>query len=211
MSTPIPSYADGITAITDLSAVCLNNSKTYICFDGDPGEGAEQKRFTNQNGNLIGSVTHNAAEEGTLNLQLTLSTDPLPRPGYVILFRSKYYVVGKVSPKFVQNGEVKFSVAVLVVANPIISTLLSTVGQLKEVNWTEDAAITAINCAAVNAAAGSLTWAMSGAPAGVSINAGTGAITGTPTEAGVFNITVTVTDTDGKVGVGYITADVAAA
>lgn len=208
MPTPIPNYIDGLTAITDLAAVCLNNGKTYICFDGDPGEAAEQKKITNQNGNLLGSVTNVAPEEGTLNLQLSLVSDPLPRPGFIFLFRGKYYVCGKVSPKFVQNGEVKFSVAILVVANPIISTLLTTDGQLKTVSWTSGGAITQIDCDAVNAAVGSQVWAATGLPASVTINASTGIITGTPSTPGTYNITVTCTDADGKVGVGYIKATV---
>lgn len=209
MPTPIPSYADGLTAITDLAAVCLNNGKTYICFDGDPSESAEQKKFVNQNGNLLGSVTNVGPEEGTLNLQLALVSDPLPRPGFIFSFRGKYYVAGKVSPKYVQNGEVKFSVGVLICANPVISTLLSTDGQLKTVALSNGAPMTQIDCEAVNAAAGSQTWAATNLPTGVTINVSTGIISGTPSVTGTFNITVTCTDADGKVGVGYIKATVA--
>ena len=45
--------------------------------------------------------------------------------------------------------------------------------------------------------AGQYTWAASGLPAGMSINAATGTIGGTPTQAGTFDVTVTATDIAG--------------
>jgi alpha-tubulin suppressor-like RCC1 family protein len=45
---------------------------------------------------------------------------------------------------------------------------------------------------------GPYTWAASGLPAGLGINAGTGAITGVPSTAGSFTVTVTVTDAYGS-------------
>ncbi|MEU9385886.1 M4 family metallopeptidase [Streptomyces sp. NPDC048279] len=47
---------------------------------------------------------------------------------------------------------------------------------------------------------GSLTYAASGLPTGLSINSSTGAITGTPTTAGTYSTTVTVTDSTGATG-----------
>ncbi|GHC49003.1 M4 family metallopeptidase [Streptomyces cinnamoneus] len=47
---------------------------------------------------------------------------------------------------------------------------------------------------------GSLTYAATGLPAGLSINASTGLITGTPTATGTSNVTVTVKDSGGKTG-----------
>jgi hypothetical protein len=54
--------------------------------------------------------------------------------------------------------------------------------------------------AQVNATGGTLpyTWSMTGAPAGLSINASTGLISGTPTATGTFYINVTVRDLAGQ-------------
>lgn len=212
-ASPIPNYADGLSAITDLSAVCLNNDITYICHDGDPGESADQKKQTNQNGNLLGSVTNTAPEEGNLALQLTNATDALPRPGYIIKFHDKYYVVGKVSPKYVQNDNVKFAVAVLLVMNPIVENLLTVDGQLTTKAWTISVAITAINCTTLNGAAGTYAWSLAAGttavPTGIAIGAATGIITGTPTVAGSYNFKVVATDPNGKTGFGVIVATVA--
>ncbi|MET8100927.1 M4 family metallopeptidase [Streptomyces sp. NPDC005236] len=52
---------------------------------------------------------------------------------------------------------------------------------------------------------GSLTYAASGLPTGLSISSSTGAITGTPTTAGTYSTTVTVTDSTGATGTATFT------
>ncbi|MFD3589416.1 M4 family metallopeptidase [Streptomyces sp. NPDC058683] len=52
---------------------------------------------------------------------------------------------------------------------------------------------------------GSLTYAASGLPTGLSISSSTGAITGTPTTAGTYSTTVTVTDSTGATGTASFT------
>ncbi|WP_406445110.1 M4 family metallopeptidase [Streptomyces sp. NBC_00631] len=52
---------------------------------------------------------------------------------------------------------------------------------------------------------GSLTYAATGLPTGLSINSSTGAITGTPTTAGTYSTTVTVTDSTGATGTASFT------
>ncbi|MEU9288109.1 M4 family metallopeptidase [Streptomyces sp. NPDC048275] len=52
---------------------------------------------------------------------------------------------------------------------------------------------------------GSLTYAATGLPTGLSINGSTGAITGTPTTAGTYSTTVTVTDSTGASGTASFT------
>ncbi|MET8409493.1 M4 family metallopeptidase [Streptomyces sp. NPDC005195] len=52
---------------------------------------------------------------------------------------------------------------------------------------------------------GSLSYAATGLPTGLSINGSTGAITGTPTTAGTYSTTVTVTDSTGATGTASFT------
>lgn len=137
MSQPNPGYLDGLQAITALSVYCYNNLATYMCYDGDPGEEATVKEFMNSDTSPIGSDTRTGFRKGTLNLQYDLATDEAPlatkemRPGFIVLFRGRYYVVGAVKPKVVKNDVIKFSVAVLELQNPFLSALLSTRGQQK--------------------------------------------------------------------------------
>jgi hypothetical protein len=58
---------------------------------------------------------------------------------------------------------------------------------------------------------GSLSYAATGLPAGLSISSSTGAITGTPTTAGTSSTTVTVTDSTGATGTASFTWTVNAA
>jgi Zn-dependent metalloprotease len=52
---------------------------------------------------------------------------------------------------------------------------------------------------------GSLSYAATGLPTGLSINSSTGAITGTPTTTGTYSTTVTVTDSTGATGTASFT------
>ncbi|MEU5885558.1 M4 family metallopeptidase [Streptomyces sp. NPDC047461] len=52
---------------------------------------------------------------------------------------------------------------------------------------------------------GSLTYAATGLPAGLSISGSTGAVSGTPTTAGTYSTTVTVTDSTGATGTASFT------
>ncbi|MFD9461793.1 M4 family metallopeptidase [Streptomyces sp. NPDC060027] len=52
---------------------------------------------------------------------------------------------------------------------------------------------------------GSLTYAASGLPTGLSISGSTGAVSGTPTTAGTYSTTVTVTDSTGATGTASFT------
>jgi hypothetical protein len=66
---------------------------------------------------------------------------------------------------------------------------------------TAGTAIATLQMAASSSKGDSITtWAASGLPAGLSINASTGAITGTPTTAGNYAVTVTATDSGGTKG-----------
>ena len=210
MPTP-PSYQDGLTALTNLTALCLNTGATYICFDGTPGEAANTKKFTDQAGQPLGSDTRVSFIEGALNLQLKLATDPMPRPGYIFSFNGGYYVAGKMGPKFQSNTEVKFSVAVIAAVNPILPDLLSAAGQIQTATCVHAIAYAGVGSTglAVKNSTGAITYAATGLPAGMAINSDTGAITGTPTTAGTYNLAVTATDgTTGLVGVGFLTLTV---
>lgn len=207
MPQPNPSYTDGLQAIVDLSVYCYNNAATYMCFDGDPSINANQTEFADSDKGPLGSFTNASFRKGTLNLQYNLATDELPgatnlmQPGYIISFRSRYYVVGTPSEKVVKNDVIKFSVAVLELQNPFISSLLSTLGQQKRANINANANTT-VNCVATGGRTGATlsysveTYAPPGsaAPSGVTINANTGIMT-VNVVASTPDIRVIVTDT----------------
>lgn len=205
MPAPIvPAYQDGLTALGQLTATCLNTGVVYICHDAAPTEEGVQKLITNQAGNLIGSDTRVGAKKDSLNLQLALATDALPRPSYIFLNDGNYFVAGTIGAKKTSGMEIKFSVAVVGAVNPIISTLLSSLGQYKTLACTHAVPIASFPNTAVNVT-GAVTWAATGLPAGLAINAATGAITGTVTDAGTSTVTVTATDgTTGLVGFGTL-------
>lgn len=210
MSQPNPNYQDGLQAVTLLSVYCYNNTATYMCYDGNPAEDATVKEFTDSDMQPLGSNTQTGFRKGTLNLQYDLATDEanstsatakIMRPGFIVSFRSRYYVVGQVSPAIKKNDVIKFSVAVVELQNPFISGLLSVLGQQKTANINANANTT-VNCVAVAArTGGTLTYSAetfatpgSAAPSGVTINANTGIMT-VNIVAGSVDVRVIATDT----------------
>ena len=67
-------------------------------------------------------------------------------------------------------------------------------------DWTISSAYPATTVTAANGTAPPYTWAASGLPTGMSINASSGVIAGTPSVSGNFSVTVTVTDAAGATG-----------
>lgn len=206
MSQPNPSYSDGLQAVTALSVFCYNNGATYITYDGDPGEDATVKQFTDSNMEPLGSDTRTGFRSGTLNLQYTLASDELPgatnlmRPGFIMSFRNRYYVAGAVKPKVVKNDVIKFSVTVLELQNPFVGNLLTTLGQQKVASINANANTT-VNCVATGARTNAVvtytveTYATPGSspPAGISINVNTGLLTANVV-AGAYDVRVVVAD-----------------
>ncbi len=135
MAYPNPSYADGLNAVIALSVLCYNNGVTYMTYDGDPSAGGLLTDLTNSDKQEIGSVTYQGPRKGTLNLQYKLATDESPAsanqflPAYILSFRGRYYVAGKVGPKVTKNDVIRFSVEVTELQNPFIANLLTTLGQ----------------------------------------------------------------------------------
>ncbi len=81
----------------------------------------------------------------------------------------------------------------LVIAQPVEIS-----GPASLVNWTVNRDYPNTQVTATNGVA-PFTWAASGLPPGMSINAGTGVITGTPSATGSYTIVVTVSDSAGGV------------
>jgi hypothetical protein len=206
MAYPQNKYVDGLSQVIALSAYCYNNGKTYLCYDGDPSATASKVDATDSDKRRIGSVVNQTGREGTLNLQYTLATDELPtsanllKPGFIVSFRSRFYVLGEPKVKIIKNEAIKFSVSVTELVNPFIPSLLSTLGQQLAVAASVSHTI---SCVASGTRTGAVvaysveSFATPGAaaPTGVSINATTGLLTFAAVTAGVQDVRVIASDT----------------
>lgn len=207
---PNPSYQDGLTQVVELSVYCYNNAATYITYNGDPSEGAQVFEARNSNNQLIGSTTFIDGRKGSINCQYTLTADELPnatnmlRPGYIVGFRNRFYVVGPMKTPIVKNEIIKFSFEVSELQNPFISGLLTLLGQQKsQVQASAGLPIT-VDCSADGTRSGatvgytieSFSPEGAAAPAGITVNASTGIVTVANTvTAGTYDVRVIVSDT----------------
>ncbi|MFA5262356.1 MAG: Ig domain-containing protein [Opitutaceae bacterium] len=201
-----PSYVDNQSLCPSFDISCLNLKvasvpRAYTYVDDDLGFGAVHSESSTPDGEHSGSSTHVAANEGNLTIQLDAYNDPIPLPTYIMTIRNLYYVIsGKVGNKREKAKVVRVTLPLKKCVAPVLANLLSEKGQYIEVSTVANAAMTAINAAAVNTRAGAtVVYSAESLPTGVTISSSTGSITGTPTAAGVSNIKVTCTDTlDGK-------------
>jgi hypothetical protein len=197
-----PGYIDGRSSVPDYIVKCHNlqlNSapRRYMYVDDDIGIGATANKSQDPSGRHIGSNTVSGAEEGPLAVALMQYDDPVPKPGYVMELRGKYYVVSdKVGAKREKGKTVRVTLPCLEIVNPLMLGLLSETGQYVEKTATAASAMTSISAAAVNTrASATVTYAATGLPSAVTCNASTGVISGTPATAGVYEIEVVCTDT----------------
>ena len=206
MAYPKTAYVDGLSQAIAVSAYCYNNGQTYITYDGDPSATSSKTDATDSDKRRIGSVVLNTGREGTLNLQYTLQKDELPnsanllRPGYILSFRNRFYVLGDPKVKVLKNEAIKFSAAVTELVNPFIPSLLSVLGQ----QYAPAASVShTLSCVASGTRTGatvvysveSFATPGSSAPTGVTINAATGLLTFAAVAAGVQDVRVIAADT----------------
>ncbi len=207
---PNPSYQDGLSQVVDLSVYCYNNAATYTTYNGDPSEGAQVFEARNSNNQLIGSTTFVDARKGTINCQYTLTADELPgatnmlRPGFVVSFRNRFYVVGPMKQPVVKNEIIKFSFEATELQNPFIAGLLTVLGQQKSQISTTGALPVTVDCSATGTRSGATvvytleTFSPEGtaAPSGASINSSSGLLTlASPLTTGTYDLRIIVTDT----------------
>ncbi len=213
-----PSFQDGAAAVTSTYVECLNDSNLVALYAGD---GITEEGIHNAHalpsGEALGSHTQATGfVRGPLNLQLQNPSDEY-RPGYILKLNSLYYeITGAVGDKREKNKVTMISPPVKKVINPIISTLLSTLGQVLE--STKAGASSTLDCDVVNTRAGATgSFALSAwtdeyttavVPAGMTMASSTGIITLSTVAAGTYYLKVTYTETlTGKPtrkGVGHI-------
>lgn len=210
---PNPSYQDGLKQVVDLSVYCYNNGATYTTYNGDPSEGAQVVEARNSNNQLEGSTTFVDARKGTINCQYTLTADELPgatnmlRPGFIVSFRQRFYVVGPMKSPIVKNEIIKFSFEATELQNPFIPLLLTTLGQQKSLvvasgslPTTQDASASGLRSGATVAySIETFSPEGSAAPAGITINASSGVVTIADTvTAGTYDLRIVCSDTKAK-------------
>jgi hypothetical protein len=213
-----PQFLDGASSVSTTYVTCLNDSNLVLLYAGDGiTEGAVHNAHAMPSGEGLGSHTQaTGIYEGPLNLQLANPDDVL-RPGYVLAHGSRYYVItGPIGEKREKSKVVMIAPPVRSVLNPIVSSLLSTLGQAKAA--TVAGADGTVANAVVNTRAGATgAWALSAwsdeytsatVPAEITINASSGLITCASAGAGTYYLKVTYTETlTGKPtrkGVGFL-------
>lgn len=208
-----PHYTDGRSAILDVILECLNLAgvgTTYQRYEymGDSIDAeAVVKEHGDADGSPLGSDTREGFSKGSINLQLTLASDKIARPGHIIHLAigsaDEYYVAGKFGRARSRNDVVKGALAVTRCYNPIIVTLLTEAyGQRR--SFTQAAgSLTGTPAAAmstVNTRTGStLAYALAAVPGyslpgWLSCSSSTGALSGTAV-AGTFEFDIVVTET----------------
>lgn len=207
---PNPSYQDGLIQVVELSVYCYNNGGTYITYDGDPSSGAQKFEARNSDNQLIGSTTFIDGRKGTINCQYTLTADELPgsaneiKPGFIVSFRQRFFVVGNVKTPIKKNEIIKFSFEVEELQNPFVPNLLTTLGQQKVTIQAASGLPITVDASASGTRSGATvaftlqTFSPEGtaAPSGISINASTGVITVANTvTAGTYDLRAIVSDT----------------
>ncbi len=203
-----PSHTDGRSAILAPTVECLNISgSSYEYISDTIDREAREIEHMDADGSPLGSATREGFEKGTINLQLTLASDTIPRPGYIIKLNigsgAEYFIAGKFGRARTRNDIVKGALVVKKAYNPIVTTTLSEdFGQMKSFTQAAGALSGTLASAlsSVNTRTGAtLAWSLAGAagydlPSWLSINASTGALSGTAV-AGTFIFDVILTDT----------------
>ena len=214
----LPSYLDGAAAAVTTYVECLNDSTIVALYVGDGiGEDAIHNAHAMPSGEAIGSHTQATGfYRGPLNLQLQNPTDNL-RPGYILKKDSSYFkITGNPGNKVEKNKVVMISPPVESVINPILSTLLSTLGQC--LATTKAGASSTLDVDVVNTRAGATgAFALSAwteeytdavVPSGLSINSSSGLLTLSSVAAGTYYLKVTYTETlagkPTRKGVGFL-------
>ena len=221
MSSPVVTNAQfqsGVAAITDSIVTCQNNSVDFLYVGDGIGEQAMHERHTDPAGQRLGSHTQATnIFSGNLDLQKRFSTDADPRPGYILKFRSLYYIIaGAIGLKKAKNKTVTFSVPVEQETNPIITSCLGTTGNGQTLVDTGSASAYTKVLTTVNSA-GTLGYVLSAwteeypsavVPTGLTLGAANGTFAAAAVAAGTYYLKITVTDTvTGKPdvkGVGFL-------
>lgn len=213
-----PSFHDGAHAVTHAFVECLNVANLVALYVSDGiTEGAIHNPHAMPSGEALGSHTQATGfYRGPLSMQLVNKTDEF-RPGYVLKLGSRYFkITGDIGNKSEKGKVVQIAPPVESVVNPIISTLLSSLGQVFE--STKVGSSSTLDCDVVNVRQGATgAWALGAwtdeypsavVPSGLSINASTGVLTLSSVSAGTYYLKVTYTETlagkPTRVGVGFL-------
>lgn len=208
-----PSFTDGRSAVLAPLVQCLNltgDGTTYQRYEylsDNIDREAKEIEHMDADGSPLGSDTREGFLKGTINLQLTLATHSIPRPGHVIHLDigggDEYYIAGKFGRARTRNDIIRGALVVKRAYNPIVTSLLSEAyGQRKSLTQAAGALSGSLAAAqtAVNTRSGAtVAYSIAAAPGytvpgWLSINSSTGALSGTAV-AGTWELDIIVTDT----------------
>lgn len=202
-----PAFVDGIAAVLDSIISNLNSGVDYLYADDGIGEKGVHERHVDPAGQKLGSRTQATnIFEGATNFQLLTSADAVPRPGHIVTLRGNYSVVaGDVSPKRVKNKAVQVTVPLEQILNPVITTCVTSLGQIFTDTGTSGGGSFTKTFVAANVRTGATkAWSIEAwteeypaavVPVGMTIASSTGIITYTTPGAGTYYIKVKCLDT----------------
>lgn len=202
MATPI--FSDGKTAPTaqDQIVYDISNGFAYYSDDCSVKELIDSTTVTHPSGRNIGGISEHKGWGGSATMQydqldyVDETSAHMVRGCHVLKYRNRYYrIMGDIEVTMKKGSGVTFKVALEGWYNPIISSLLSGVGKCASKTGVVGTAFSLANTVLNTRTGAVITWAISGGPDGMTINASTGAITWTTPVAGTYAVDVTVTDT----------------
>lgn len=222
--TSNPAFVDGIGMVLD-SVVSNQNLGVDYLYSGDAlGQEGVHNEVADPAGQMLGSHTQATGRfKGNVDFQLVGASDAVPRPGDIQLFRGGYYkVAGAIGPKRTKNKAVMVSVPLENVLNPLITTCITSNGQIFTDTFASGGSSYTKTFASANTRTGATkAWSIEAwtdeypaatVPSGMTINASTGVLTYTTPAAGTYYIKVKLSDTAAagvptqpvRTGVGFL-------
>lgn len=193
-------YTDGRAITAEVTFTDLNNLQVYFGEKAKRSKSGQVTKSYTSEGEPAGSQVKGDFKEGSINFTYALSTDEDPGSvkaieiGHVLKYRSEWWLVTKNDADDTKGAAMAGSLSILRVENPVFEGLLSQEGDYKAFTKTVGTAWTTTQVATNTRAGATVTYALEGAPAGMTVAASTGVITWTTPVVGTYSFKIVATD-----------------